>query len=435
MFRRRKIHHNTAQTEPSEPFFPGKKTGSVLTENKTTDTPFFGKQKNNAGKHSEDLLSPQLAGDTQLENAYDNIKYVRIGSRGEHVVKIQQGLVDNGLALPQYGTDGIFGLETLSALKNYQADNNLEPDGIVGPKTIGALDRFYLNQLGIPIQLGLPNLPPQFLNQTSTPGVGLIKLNTPGVVETVSDPLMLRSTPEVSKPSSKNAVGKLGKGTRVDILSRTKTGWLLIRGSDLTSGSIKIGFVKSNFIREPNDTTSPTVDKIDAVTNTSGAISGYGPVLGKANLNHPGEFNDEKSGECKNVHQIQFHFDKGDALKTQPERRVKGFFQHGTLKMNKDGGIDLTSQKPDGPIEHEVRVPTKNKFVVADAPGVWSFGSNYPFKMELGFELTLASNTGKKIAKTEYDVSIEKKNEKDIPNTKNELKVKSKKDLVRNKNL
>lgn len=52
---------------------------------------------------------------------------LRIGSKGPDVVKLQQ--------LLYLKADGIFGQITLEAVKDFQRDNGLFPDGIVGPKT------------------------------------------------------------------------------------------------------------------------------------------------------------------------------------------------------------------------------------------------------------------------------------------------------------
>ena len=52
---------------------------------------------------------------------------LRIGSKGPDVMKLQQ--------LLYLKADGIFGQITLEAVKDFQRDNGLFPDGIVGPKT------------------------------------------------------------------------------------------------------------------------------------------------------------------------------------------------------------------------------------------------------------------------------------------------------------
>lgn len=72
------------------------------------------------------------------------------GSVGEPVALVQQALVawgcDEGLGhlLPQFGVDGIFGNETRAAVKTFQTQQSIDDDGIVGPITMGELDRFVL---------------------------------------------------------------------------------------------------------------------------------------------------------------------------------------------------------------------------------------------------------------------------------------------------
>lgn len=57
---------------------------------------------------------------------------LRIGSKGPDVMKLQQ--------LLYLKADGIFGQLTLEAVKAFQNDNGLFPDGIVGPKTWAMLE-------------------------------------------------------------------------------------------------------------------------------------------------------------------------------------------------------------------------------------------------------------------------------------------------------
>jgi hypothetical protein len=57
--------------------------------------------------------------------------FLKIGSRGPEVKQLQEFL--------NIGNDGIFGKGTEAAVKSWQSDNRLEPDGIVGPKTWSAM--------------------------------------------------------------------------------------------------------------------------------------------------------------------------------------------------------------------------------------------------------------------------------------------------------
>lgn len=64
-----------------------------------------------------------------------NYPTITKGSSGSYVKIAQNQLIEKGYSLSRYGADGIFGGETQQAVKNFQADNGLVVDGIVGPKT------------------------------------------------------------------------------------------------------------------------------------------------------------------------------------------------------------------------------------------------------------------------------------------------------------
>ena len=61
------------------------------------------------------------------------------GMTGEPVRAIQMLLTGHGYDCGSYGVDGSFGLATENAVRRFQQDHNLEPDGIVGPLTLGRL--------------------------------------------------------------------------------------------------------------------------------------------------------------------------------------------------------------------------------------------------------------------------------------------------------
>ena len=66
---------------------------------------------------------------------YNQIGY---GSKGSDVTELQKLLNNNGYNL---SVDGIFGNQTMSAVKDYQKKNSLTVDGIVGNNTWGALTK------------------------------------------------------------------------------------------------------------------------------------------------------------------------------------------------------------------------------------------------------------------------------------------------------
>lgn len=90
-----------------------------------------------------DLSSPWLAGDARLEGAFDNEvgNFLRRGSRGTPVKRVQQLLFFLGFDIGTHGADGIFGDDTDAAVRAFQTIHAPPVDGIIGPITIGALDR------------------------------------------------------------------------------------------------------------------------------------------------------------------------------------------------------------------------------------------------------------------------------------------------------
>lgn len=65
---------------------------------------------------------------------------LRKGSSGAYVTLAQTKLIQLGYDLSPYGPDGKFGNKTLEAVKAFQRDNGLNPDGIIGSKTWAALE-------------------------------------------------------------------------------------------------------------------------------------------------------------------------------------------------------------------------------------------------------------------------------------------------------
>ncbi len=66
---------------------------------------------------------------------------LRKGDRGEYVTLLQTMLINRGYSCGSSGVDGIFGNATLTAVKSFQAQNDLFADGVVGPLTWDALDK------------------------------------------------------------------------------------------------------------------------------------------------------------------------------------------------------------------------------------------------------------------------------------------------------
>lgn len=95
-------------------------------------------------ERAQNLSSPRYAGDPDLEAAYDNSPPLKSGAVGEAVAKVQQGLVDDGFAMPvstrDGAPDGIFGSETYRTVRAFQRKHGLDEDGQVGRQTMGRLD-------------------------------------------------------------------------------------------------------------------------------------------------------------------------------------------------------------------------------------------------------------------------------------------------------
>ena len=68
---------------------------------------------------------------------------IKKGTTGEDIVKLQKMLIKCGYSCGSYGADGDFGEKTEQALKRFQADFNLEVDGIYGPKSKEKLQQEY----------------------------------------------------------------------------------------------------------------------------------------------------------------------------------------------------------------------------------------------------------------------------------------------------
>ena len=66
---------------------------------------------------------------------------LKIGSKGDMVIYLQQRLVSKGYDIGRSGVDGDFGQNTYKAVRIFQQDHGLVVDGIVGVKTWNALEK------------------------------------------------------------------------------------------------------------------------------------------------------------------------------------------------------------------------------------------------------------------------------------------------------
>ena len=67
------------------------------------------------------------------------MRQLRKGMEGDNVKALQQLLIANGKNCGDKGADGIFGVNTETALIYYQCDHGLVGDGIAGPATMTSL--------------------------------------------------------------------------------------------------------------------------------------------------------------------------------------------------------------------------------------------------------------------------------------------------------
>ncbi|WP_017296929.1 eCIS core domain-containing protein [Nodosilinea nodulosa] len=117
-----------------------------------------------------DLQSPRFAGDPVLEACFDNERLLRFGNQGAAVSKLQQALVDAGFPLPVFGVDGIFKSETRAAVQDFQRSHGLDPDGLVGPLTMAALDTQFAAAPPVPTPpVPTPPVPPTPVPPTPVP--------------------------------------------------------------------------------------------------------------------------------------------------------------------------------------------------------------------------------------------------------------------------
>ena len=81
-----------------------------------------------------------------LTDKYNLTRTLKKGSKGNDVKELQKELQKRGYDLGKYGVDGVFGTKnsyTSKAVKNFQNDNGLKDDEIVGKNTAHKLGWLY----------------------------------------------------------------------------------------------------------------------------------------------------------------------------------------------------------------------------------------------------------------------------------------------------
>lgn len=95
--------------------------------------------------------------DETLQHCLDGTHQLKVTSptgpfeSGRHVMKIQRALLDERLALPEHGADGVYGPETATAVSQFKTIQQLSPnDGVVGVKTMATLDAIFVDEVPFP---------------------------------------------------------------------------------------------------------------------------------------------------------------------------------------------------------------------------------------------------------------------------------------------
>jgi hypothetical protein len=85
------------------------------------------------------LKNPPLAGEPELEAVAAGNGVLRKGAKGAGVKALQEAMIALAIDVPG-GADGVFGPNLERAVRAYQEKQRLSVDGVVGRKTLEALD-------------------------------------------------------------------------------------------------------------------------------------------------------------------------------------------------------------------------------------------------------------------------------------------------------
>jgi hypothetical protein len=149
---------------------------------------------------------------------------------------------------------------------------------------------------------------------------------------------------------------------------------------------------------------SPVIDSVDLIDSSTGAVGGFPAISCDASLDHPGPYNDHWwKGSVANVQQVHFHLSQGWPGDVRVNRQINRTAS--TAKKQNDPKVGW-----DGPPEHEI-LTTKDKLVVADAPGFCSRASedDFPVTYSADFSLYAFDPLDMKVlASISYHVEISK---------------------------
>ena len=79
----------------------------------------------------------------EFEIKFNLTRLLKKRCKGNDVKELQTVLINLGYDLGKYGADGIFGKDTYRVVKEFQRDNKLYDDGIVGKNTAHKLNWLY----------------------------------------------------------------------------------------------------------------------------------------------------------------------------------------------------------------------------------------------------------------------------------------------------
>jgi hypothetical protein len=82
-----------------------------------------------------------FGGSSNTNNNHSSKTILRRGSTGDEVKKLQKNLITLGYSLVMSGADGVYGVKTEEEVRKFQRNNGLTVDGIVGEKTLKAIDK------------------------------------------------------------------------------------------------------------------------------------------------------------------------------------------------------------------------------------------------------------------------------------------------------
>jgi peptidoglycan hydrolase-like protein with peptidoglycan-binding domain len=96
------------------------------------------------------LNAARFRDNAQLQAAARNAPALQFGAEGEHVQILQRALIELGLAMPVSTShnavlpDGIYGQETVGAVRQFQQREGLGVDGVAGKQTMTRLDDVFI---------------------------------------------------------------------------------------------------------------------------------------------------------------------------------------------------------------------------------------------------------------------------------------------------